>query len=239
MALTSDDLRWLHEKIGRLGLLGGTFDPVHNGHLTAAEAVRKDFGLDAVLFIPAARPPHKTTYRISSFQDRMAMLELATAGRPDLLVTDIEAERQGPSYSVDTLRHFHQLWGGRIKLFFILGLDAFADIATWKEYHSLPRLAELVVLNRFCRRVEEIGHTIHRLFPEFEPAGQEITWNDPRHGSLIHFFALNPVEVSSTRVRAEAGSGGNLESLVPARVADYIRGHRLYKDQAGLGRNKD
>jgi nicotinate-nucleotide adenylyltransferase len=232
MALTADDLRRLKGRIHRLGLLGGTFDPVHNGHLAAAEAVREGMGLDAILFIPAAQPPHKTNYRISPFEDRVAMLELATAGRPELLVTRLEAQRQGPSYSVDTLRQLHQLWNDEVRLFFIIGLDAFVDIATWKEYQALPRLAELVVLNRPSHGTEQMAETIRRFFPDFSCHPLEKTWTGEEGPARIHFFAMEPLAVSSTLVRKTAAENDMLEQLVPPAVAQYIRNHDLYK---GLG----
>jgi nicotinate-nucleotide adenylyltransferase len=229
MSSPSEVLRVLKNRIGsRVGLLGGTFDPVHNGHLAAADAVQRGLGLDAVLFIPAAQPPHKKNYRISPFEDRIAMLELATGGRPEFLVTGIEAERHGPSYSVDTLRQLHRLLGDEVRLFFIIGLDAFVDIATWKEYAVLPRLADLVVLNRPSHGMEQMERTIHRFFPDFRFNPQKRKWIDSSRLALIHFFIMEPVAVSSTQVREAAGKSRNMEGLVPPAVAEYIRSHELY-----------
>jgi nicotinate-nucleotide adenylyltransferase len=230
MSSPSETLRLMKSKIGgRVGLLGGTFDPVHNGHLAVADAVRKGLGLNAVLFIPAAQPPHKKNYRISPLKDRMTMLELATAGRPELLVTGIEAERHGPSYSVDTLRLLHQLLGGEVRLFFIIGLDAFVDIVTWKEFAVLPRLADLVVLNRPSHDMAQMGRLINRFFPNFSYDPQKKAWIDQMGLALIYSFIMEPVTVSSTLVREEASRGRNMEGLVPSAVAEYIRSHDLYR----------
>jgi nicotinate-nucleotide adenylyltransferase len=228
MALESDTLRQLKGKIGRLGVFGGTFDPVHNGHLAVADAVREGMGLDAILFIPAAQPPHKKNYPVSPFAARMAMLELAIAGRPDFLVTSIEAERPEPSYSVDTLRQLHALWKGEVRLFFIIGLDAFVEIAGWKEYEELPRLADLVVLNRPSHSTEQMGRSIDRYYPAFRYRPREFFWQDPETGNRILPFRIKPMAVSSTLVRQESSRGRRVEGLVPVAVARYISGHTLY-----------
>jgi nicotinate-nucleotide adenylyltransferase len=234
MSLSSEALRRLKHEIGsRIGVLGGTFDPVHNGHLAAAEAVRHGLALDAVLFIPAARPPHKKDYPLSSFTDRLAMLELALAGRPEFLVARIEAERSGPSYSVDTLRQLHELWDQEKRLFFILGLDAFMEIAGWKEFSELPRLAELVVLDRPGHRSERLGETIASFFPLYRLDSRQACWINPESGGRIRPFPLEPMAVSSTRVRQAAGRLEEVVAQVPLAVARYIREHHLYEGREG------
>ena len=132
----------------RVGILGGTFDPVHNGHLAIAEAVRQALALSGLLFIPAFLPPHKPTYTISPFVQRAAMLELAVVDRPGFFVSLLEAEREGPSYSIDTLRTLRQTLGEEVHLFFIIGMDAFAEIHTWKANRELLDQASFVVMGR-------------------------------------------------------------------------------------------
>lgn len=234
MALASEALRRLKPRIGsRIGVLGGTFDPVHNGHLAAAGAVREGLVLDTILFVPAALPPHKSGSPVSPFADRAAMLELAVAGRPEFVVTRLEAERPGPSYSVDTLRQLHRLWDHEKKLFFIVGMDAFVKIDTWKEYRELPRLAELVVLDRPGLGAGQLEHAIDRFFPGFRFDPREKSWMEPETGGRILPFALKPTPVSSTLVRRLASEDRAVAELVPEAVARYLREHHLYQS-AGI-----
>ena len=120
-----------------LGILGGTFDPIHFGHLRVAEEMGEELGLERVYLIPAALPPHKDEKPVTSFQHRMAMTRIAVEGSPVLEALDLEGRRQGRSYSIETLREFRQTIEGSFGLFFIIGLDAFLEIGTWKEYEAL------------------------------------------------------------------------------------------------------
>ena len=129
-------------------MLGGTFDPVHTGHLAIADTAAAQFALDSVLFIPASLPPHKQDYTVSSFEDRAAMLESALSKRPGFFISRLEADRTGPSYSIDTLAELRQQLGNEVNLYFIIGMDAFAEIVTWKEYDRLLDFAHFIVVDR-------------------------------------------------------------------------------------------
>jgi len=212
----------------RLGLFGGTFDPVHIGHLTAAEAVRQALRLDAIWFLPAALPPHKLEYPISSFADRLAMLELAIGGRPACAVSALEAELPKPSYTIDTLRELRRQLGPLVELFFIMGLDAFAEIDTWKAYNKLLSLASFAVLARPSHPLATAEAIIKRCFVDFchDPVAQ--VWIAQERPGAIHVLNMEPVPVSSTAIRQVVRNSGSIEPLVPAAVAAYIRDHRLY-----------
>ncbi|MCX5875474.1 MAG: nicotinate-nucleotide adenylyltransferase [Deltaproteobacteria bacterium] len=193
----------------RVGILGGTFDPVHNGHLAVAETVRQALALSSILFVPAFLPPHKPTYAISAFQHRAAMLELAVAGRPSCSVSRLEAEREGPSYSIDTLCTLRQILGNDVQLFFIIGMDAFVG----RPDH--------------CQ--QSCGQTVAAHFPGYvfvEPFG---CWQGKPGQGGIHPVAMMPIKVSSTEIREAVRQGRSIRNLVPASVANYIEVQGLYR----------
>lgn len=222
---------------GRLGILGGTFDPVHSGHLAVAEAVLRGMALAGVLFVPAFQPPHKPGRTISSFAHRAAMLELALTGRAGFSLSRLEAERGGPSYSIDTLRALSSSLDSAVRLFFIIGMDAFAEISTWKDHALLLDHASLVVVGRPDQCGEDCGVSIARAYPGyvFNPAAG--CWQGGRQGT-IHALAMEPVPISSSQVREVVRQGGPLAGLVPETVADYIRRQGLYGFRPGAGKNE-
>ncbi len=132
----------------RLGLLGGSFNPVHNGHLAIARQTREALGLDQILFIPTSHPPHKPNGSLAPAQDRYEMVRLAIASDPSLAISDVEIRRPGKSYSIDTIRLLQQEYGAQTQLFFLIGLDAFLDFPSWREPLTLLELCPFVVLSR-------------------------------------------------------------------------------------------
>lgn len=213
----------------RLGLLGGTFDPVHHGHLAVATAVREALQLDGVIFLPAAQPPHKQFQAITPFADRLAMLAAAVAGHPSFVVSALEGQRSGPSYSVDTLLRLRRELDRAVRLFFVVGMDAFVEIGSWKDYRQLPLLADLVVIDRPRQLPPALVETIRDRFPDYQWDGEEGAWRAPAFPGLIRPLAMEPVPISSTEVRRRARGGGELAALVPPAVAEYIRGRGLYR----------
>jgi nicotinate-nucleotide adenylyltransferase len=199
--------------MARVGLLGGTFDPIHLGHLQAAEAARDCARLDEVLLVPAGKPPHKRDTRASA-GDRLEMSRLAAAGRPWLGVWDWEALRPGRSYTVDTLRAFRQLRPAD-EPFLILGWDAARDLRTWRNPDEVLRLAGLVVVGR----------------PGLDtptPEALSLAGIDPAQAIVCEALTA---DVAATTVRRRAATGEPLEDLVPGVVEDYIRERGLYPDQ--------
>ena len=213
----------------RVGILGGTFDPVHNGHLAIAEAVRQPLNLSSILFVPAFLPPHKPTYAISAFSHRAAMLDLAIADHPSCFVSRLEAEREGPSYSIDTLRTLRQTLGQDVHLFFIIGMDAFAEIHTWKANRELLEYASFVVIGRPDHCQQSCGQTVAANFPGYVFNDSAGCWQGNPGQGAIHPVAMVPVKVSSTEIREAVKLGRPIGDRVPAAVANYIEAHGLYR----------
>ncbi len=214
----------------KAGILGGTFDPVHNGHLSAALGVKEHFALDKVFLLPAARPPHKAGCFITPFGKRLSMLELAVAGLPGLSVCSLEAERPGPSFTIDTLRALRH--DGGFRLYFIIGLDAFADIHTWKEYASIPDEAHLVVLRRPGCLIPADKY-ITEFFPAFSTVDDGKSWQAAGVPGKIYVPAMAALSVSSSMLRREVTAGRDISALTPAAVADYIVENQLYQTPEG------
>jgi nicotinate-nucleotide adenylyltransferase len=214
---------------GRTGVLGGTFDPVHEGHVAAAEAARRALALDRVLFIPSHRPPHRAAQPQASAFHRFAMVSLAVERHPAFLVSDVELERPGPSYTADTLRRLHEAGYEASQLFFILGTDAFAEIATWRDYPAVLDLAHFVVVARPGQALglmkEQVPDLVARMRPTVEGA------RDEAEGPPCAVFLVNAgtPDVSSTQIRERAARGASLVGLVAPDVERHIGRHRLYQ----------
>jgi nicotinate-nucleotide adenylyltransferase len=217
----------------RLGLFGGTFDPVHNGHLAVAGRVHEAFSLDSLWFIPAPLPPHKKGHHdnqvISSFADRAAMLDLALGGSKDFTLSRIETELSKPSYTVDTLQEIRRRLGPEVKLFFIIGVDAFMEIGTWKDYLQLPALASFVVISRPAYQLARVDEVISRCYPNYCHERQSSVWEPQEQGEKIQLLAMEPVAISSTEIRRRVAGGQSINDYVPAPVAAYIRNQGLYR----------
>ena len=210
----------------RLGLFGGTFNPIHFGHLRAAEEVADDLDLDRLLFIPAARPPHKNTQAITPFTVRLEMLSLAVAGHPLFEVSDIENLRPEKSYSVETLRLFRRDYGPGAELYFIVGLDAMLEIETWREFREIFTLCHLVVLDRPGYDPADLAAFLHRKV--------KCTYQDEARvylhpsGNRIYFRLITRLDVSSSLIRRLAAQGLSLRYLLPEAVRRYILENKLY-----------
>ncbi len=222
----------LPEGLGqRIGILGGTFDPVHNGHLAIAVKAKGEFGLDSFLFIPAHQPPHKPDYIISSFKDRVAMLECAIGKQSGFFVSRLEANRPGPSYSIDTLTLLRQQLGSGINLFFTIGMDSFAEIMTWKTYERLLRLTDFIVADRPDQSMGGMAEIIKQYFPLHHYDEEQRAWVAGSGFGSIYSMHIS-VPVSATEIRARVQAGRPIDDLVPEGVARYIAKHGLYKDGA-------
>ena len=213
----------------RVGFFGGTFDPVHLGHLVPAVRAFEAFRFDALVFIPAAQPPHKLGEPMTPFSHRFAMLALATQAYDRFLVSPIEAERAGPTYTVDTLR----LLSGRFaaeQVFFLMGSDSFSEIGTWSRWEELVDLAHLVVLHRDTAWGEELTAKVpailRRRMRTVEPS---VGVDDPEGAShSIYLLAHDPFPISATQLRERLRLGQTIHELVPPEVHRYIVKHRLY-----------
>lgn len=201
----------------RIGILGGTFDPIHLGHLDAADAAKLALTLDRVLLLPSHTPPHRSAEPRASVFHRFAMAALAAAER-GMLVSDLEVRRDGPSYTASTLEALHRDGYPPAHLFFITGSDAFADVALWHDYPRILQLANFVVVSRpGAPRASELIPNPESRIPELNPSAP----------TLFSVEADTP-DVSSTEVRRRVAAGEPLEGLVPSSVAGHIRRHHLY-----------
>ncbi|HET7853180.1 MAG TPA: nicotinate-nucleotide adenylyltransferase [Candidatus Methylomirabilis sp.] len=232
----------------RIGVMGGTFDPIHLGHLRAAEEIYWAFELDHIIFVPAARPPHKADQDVAAPIHRYEMVSLATVFTPYFSVSPIEINRPGRSYSAETLRELHKLYGPETRLWFIMGVDAFLEMSTWKEAAQILRLAQVVVTARPGWRLDEVETALtpqqrRQLdHPQFKYLKiSEVTPDMSRRGpvpGLVLLVEVVSLDISSTEIRQLVEEGRSIRFLVPDTVAAYMSKNRLYqgrREAAGGG----
>jgi nicotinate-nucleotide adenylyltransferase len=208
------------------GVLGGTFDPVHLGHIHVAEHVRSILGLSRVDLMLSAVPPHKKDTAIGPQADRLSMLRLAVEGRPGLRVSTVELERTGTSYTIDTLR-FLRSGPEPVQPLFIIGMDSLLELHTWKDYRQLVNEFDLVLVDRPGVDECQVGPELAELILQCRK-GRSLP--DLGRGGRIIRLEVPPVDISSSLVRLRACSGGELDALVPPTVARYIQQHSLYNE---------
>jgi nicotinate-nucleotide adenylyltransferase len=208
----------------RLGLLGGTFDPVHEGHLAAGRAARAALDLDHVQLVPARVPPHRAVGPRASTPHRFAMAAIAALEEPAWTVSDAELVREGPSYTFDTLQAVQATGLAASQIFFILGADAFAEIATWSRFPAVLDLAQFVVVTRPGASLDGFAERFPALAARVRPVASFAAASEP---AIVLLDAITP-PVSSTAIRGRAAQGFSLAGLVPPRVEQYIRRHGLY-----------
>jgi len=212
----------------RIGLLGGTFNPIHLGHLRAAEEIAEAFALDRVWFVPAGQPPHKDPSPVVSFAHRLEMVRRAAAGRPGFVVSDMEGRRGGPSYTVETLARVRRRIGRRADLFFLTGLDAFLMIHTWHEFRRLFEQAHFVVFSRPGSSPVRMERLLR------EKVSERYDWRPDLRAYVrpdwnrVYFHRITLLDVSSTQVRGRLARGASIRYLVPEAVREYIESNRLY-----------
>jgi nicotinate-nucleotide adenylyltransferase len=208
----------------KVGVLGGTFDPIHNGHLSAARAAQQALGLDRVRFIPSARPPHRPDSPQASEYHRVEMLRRAIQDGAGWEVSDLELRRHGPSFTYDTLATLNREELSPSQIFFITGADAFAEIATWHRYPDVLDLAHFVVVTRPGFSIDALRGRIPALANRMiEPADLAIS-STP----LIVLVEAETPDVSSTAIRRRVAGHQSLDGLVPPAVTAYIAQHHLY-----------
>lgn len=210
------------ERPERIGLFGGSFDPVHAGHLHVARAALERFDLARVVFVPARQSPHKLSRVLAAGEHRLAMLRLATAPEPRFEVSDLELVRPGPSFTVDTWRAFRAAAGAGAdaEIFLVVGSDNLAGIATWREARELLAGTQPIVVHRRVGASDDLARVFSDLERELGPALAEKL----RRG----YVALPPVDVSSTELRGRASRALHASHEIPAPVLAYIRAHELY-----------
>jgi nicotinate-nucleotide adenylyltransferase len=211
----------------RIGLLGGSFNPVHNAHLRIAGEAQEVCRLDRVIFIPAADPPHKPLAGDVSFEHRSKMVSMAIADRPNFEMSTIEAERGGKSYSIDTIKTFREQFP-MDELFFIIGGDSFQEIGLWHRYAAIFRSCSMIVVERpGCEIMDPPGSLPVAVKSEFryDEESRRLTHNS---GHLVCFVRGTPQDISSTVIRRLVAAGISITHLVPSSVAAYISHQRIY-----------
>jgi nicotinate-nucleotide adenylyltransferase len=218
----------------KIGIFGGTFNPVHVGHLRSAVEVCQGFGLDAVYLVPSASPPHKPPDNLAPAADRLAMVARAVENRARLRVSDLELKRPGPSFTIDTVCAFRKHLPAGVWLYLIMGVDAFREIETWKSYRELLHLAPLIILDRPGSPPSLSGGkaAVEDLLRTEALDGYECEPDAPcyRHCEQQPIFVYNvtPLDISSTRIRKLLGQGEPIDFLVPEVVQRYIVEKGLY-----------
>ena len=211
------------------GLLGGTFDPIHIGHLRCAEEVLEIFELNLIIFVPASRPPHKIEADITSFYHREQMVRLAIEGNPSFSFSDVENQREGKSYSVRTIEYFLDKYLKQLELYFIVGQDAFHAIQTWKEWEKLLLLCNFVVMTRPGYENRGLQGILPPDFSaRFSYDAARQGWTGPT-GHYIFFREVTFLDISSSNIRKRAREGLSISYLVPDPVRRYIVKNQLYK----------
>jgi nicotinate-nucleotide adenylyltransferase len=220
----------------RIGLFGGTFNPIHRGHLWAASEVIKRFNLDRIFLIPAALPPHKTPGLVAKADDRLEMINLAIADFSGLTVSDVELNRPGPSYTIDTIRHIKGTLATDARIYLIMGLDAFLEIHTWKSHQDLLEQIALIVMARPDEDYKEAEHGWSLLEAYLKSTLSADNQFDAEHSCYtlegkqpIHICDIEALDISSTKIREKVKRKQSIENFVTPEVADYIRLKGLYK----------
>jgi nicotinate-nucleotide adenylyltransferase len=197
----------------RVGIMGGTFDPIHNGHLVAASEVASRFLLDEVVFVPTGQPWQKANYDVSAAEDRYLMTVIATASNPRFHVSRVDVDREGPTYTVDTLRDMRAVYGPKVELFFITGADALDKILSWKDADQIFEVAHLVGVTR----------------PGFVLSDAHLP------GATVSLVQVPAMAISSTDCRRRVAEGQPVWYLVPDGVVQYIAKRHLYRPAGGSG----
>jgi len=199
----------------RLGIMGGTFDPIHYGHLVAAETTRIELGLDNVLFIPTGEPPHKADHKITDAELRFNMVEMAISTNKNFMVSRIEIGRNGPSYTIETIRELHSLFPEQ-GLYFITGTDAMKEIITWREPEEIIKLATVIGASRPGYECQDL---LERILSEH-----------PSTQGRIFQLEIPALAISSTDIRARVRNNKSIRYLLPEEVQLFIKENRLYQN---------
>lgn len=214
----------------RLGLFGGTYNPIHQGHVQAAQIVLDRFKLDQVWFIPSHIPPHKSSEDVASPEHRMNMVRLAVTGLPGLIPSSIEIEDEGTSYSIRTLgkikKHFPAA-----ELFFILGVDAFLEIDTWRAYEQVMEQCFFIVISRPGYELQNAKEVLESTYSD---RMCEVSVDDDLSQAKgcafqIYLMTIQALDISSSQIRGQLKRSGSISGLVPLPVEEYIKEHNLYQ----------
>ena len=220
----------------RVGLFGGTFDPIHFGHLRAALEVKEAFALDVCHLIPAAIPPHKNVNAVAVARDRLEMIRLAISDDTEFCVSDVELNRSGPSFTIDTVHHFKSILPQDAECFLILGQDAFLEIDTWKSYRALFDLVSLIVMQRPSAAIDSIRRLKASMQATLDnTVDTAYVYSEPSCGFLhntlkpVYIHPVTCIDISSTHIRSMLKQGRSVQYLMPRKVIDFIISRGLYR----------
>ena len=201
----------------RIGVIGGTFDPIHYGHLAAAEEARVRMNLERVLFVVAGVPPHKLDEEVTPVEHRLAIVSLAIASNPHFEISRVDVDRPGPSYTVDTISILRKQWGQETEVYFIMGLDSLVELPTWHHPQRLIQLCRLLAVKR----------------PGFETDMSELEASVPGISSRVEIIDMPEVDISSSDLQQRVRDGLPIKYQVPEEVERYIMEHGLYRRSSG------
>lgn len=216
--------------MARVGIFGGSFNPIHYGHLLVADEVRECLGLHRMLFVPAAVPPHKSPRGMAPAPHRCQMVRLAVAGNPAFAVCDLELRRPGPSYTVDTLEELRA--AASDELYLVLGSETFLDLLSWRDAPRIARLARLVVVPRTGSDFDAEHPQAQKVLREIG-ASAFVPAADPAPAEGVLLARVTSLPIAASELRRRARDGRSLAYRMPEAVIDYIRTHRLYRDDDG------
>ncbi len=203
-----------------IALFGGTFNPIHYGHLAIAEEIRAKFNLDRVVFVPTFLPPHKDPVDLAEPKQRMIMAYLATVSNPCFEVSTFEVDKGGKSFSFDTVKHFHQYYGENVQLYFIVGADMLMEISSWKNIAELLKMCKFIAVPR-------PGYDIQKIFNQFFLSSSNFSFaSDLIERILIEEMAM--LEISATNIRRRVKEWKSIKYLVPEMVEQFIHNQHLY-----------
>ncbi len=223
----------------RIGILGGTFNPIHYGHLRSAEEVRKALMLDEIRFVPSALPPHKPQNEVASAADRLEMVRIALEGYSPYVCDPVEIERGGPSYTLDTLNELTRKTLDIDDMFFIIGADAFLELRTWYKPKDVLHAVNFAVTLRGDQKTSEYLEALLQVIQEVEPrycmveSLKEAVFTDKKR--IIKFMPITEVDISATRIRQYIKESSSIQHLLPREVELFIIRRRLYGHSGNVG----
>jgi nicotinate-nucleotide adenylyltransferase len=213
----------------RWGLLGGTFDPIHYGHLRGAEEMMDIFGLNRIMFVPSSRPPHKLEGKITSFNHREQMIRLAIEDNVNFSFSEVEKLRSGKSYSVETVEYILTKYMENLELFFIVGQDAFQAITTWKDWERLLLLCNFAVMTRPGYDDMRLSEILPKEFADKFTYDKKLDGFTGPTGHTVYFRHTSFLDISSSNMREMVKAGKSIRYLTPDKVRQYIAKNSLYK----------
>ena len=215
-------------KSPRIGIFGGTFDPIHSGHLDVAKSAHLALNLSKIIFVPTKNSTHRHSAPIASGHDRLAMVKLAITGASSYRVSDQELRETGPTYTSDTLEMFLKAGTSPLQLFFIAGSDTFADITSWYNYPHILDLAHFLVVSRPARPVSTLRNQLPNLATRMKDVNMQVSKNSPNRQTWIWLVDGETRDISSSNIKKRLANGKSIAGLVPPLVATHIKQYRTY-----------